>query len=445
MARSNITRRTVLKGLLGGAAVTIGLPTLELFTNDSGTALAGGTLFPKRFGLFFWGNGILPEKWVPTGEGAGDDWQLSEQLESLAQIKDVLTVVSGMRVQTGNRIAHGSGPSGFLTGAPLEVISGENHTYTQPTLDQVLAQAIGGETRFRSLEIGVQAGVAGLSHNGPHSTNPPESSPYALFQRIFGEGFVAPGEEPIIDPRLGLRRSVLDAVMDDANRLRANVGAADRVRLDQHFDGIRDLERRLAILEEDPPNLASCEKPAEPAMAFPDVDGRPPLDEINAVMADLTAMALACDQTRVFSTWFTQPLNNLLFPGANSGHHQLTHDEPGDQPQVNAIVKYIVAQYGVLIDRLRQVPEGDGTLLDNCVVLGTTDCSYARQHALEDYPILLAGSAGGYLVQNFHYRSISAENTSKVALTLLRAMGMTLGEFGVDGGYVDDGLGAIEV
>lgn len=428
----SISRRTVLKGMLGGAAVSVALPRLEAFAADG---------FPKRFGIWFWGNGILPERWVPTGEGT--EWTLSEQLAALEPVKSEITVVSGMAVKTGNSIPHGSGPAGMLSGAPLIVRSGDDFTFSTPSIDQVIAAQAGQETRFRSLELGVRPGP-GLSYTGADQRNPPESSPRMLFDRLFGSGFSAPGEEPVVDPKLGLRRSVLDAVIADANRLKGRVSTADRMRLEQHLEGVRDLERRIARLEEDPPSLESCALPGEPEAEYPDVDGRPQLSEINRVMADLTAMALACDQTRVFSYFYTYPVNNLLFPGMPAGHHRLTHDEPGEQPQVNEIVKQIITELSFFLQRLAAVPEGDGTLLDNCAILCTSDTSFGRNHSLDDYPIIIAGTAGGALKKGIHYRSPSGENTSMVLLSLLRAMDLPIAEYGEEAGRVDRGLGAIE-
>jgi len=446
MSRIKLSRRTVLRGLLGGAAVTVGLPLLDVFKNDHGTALADGTAFPRRFGIFFWGNGVLPARWVPaqTSADVGTEWQLSEQLASLAPVKNKLTVVSGMRVQTGNDMPHGSGPGGMLSGAPVIVRGNSDWTFARETIDQTLAREIGSATRFRSIEAGVEPGVTGESYKGPDSKNPPETSPFALFDRIFGAGFVEPGDEPIIDPRVALRRSVLDAVMDDSRRLSSVVGSADRERLEQHFEGIRDLELRLARLEEDPPNLESCSKPAEPAREYPDIEGRPQMPLRSRAMSDLLAMAMACDQTRITSLWFSEPVGNLLYPDKSAGHHRLTHDEPGDQPQVNDIVKRIVTEYSYYLQALDAIPEGDGTLLDSCCILATTDCAFGRQHTLEDYPIVLGGGLGGYFKTNFHYRSIAAENTSKVSMSILRGMGLSVGEYGIDGGRVTEALTAIE-
>jgi hypothetical protein len=438
--RTRIDRRTVLRGLLAGAAVTVGLPLFEATLDSNGTALAAGTPLPKRFGLFFWGNGILADRWVPTAEGA--DWEPSLCLEPLAEHRKNITVVSGMKVYTGNKVPHGSGPVGMLSGAPFP--STDTNTFAVPSIDQVIAAAAGGETRFRSLEVGVQRSTESLSYNGIHSINPQEASPQAFFDRLFGEGFVAPGTTPKADPRLALRRSVLDAVGEDAKRLQARLGKNDQVRLDQHLSGIRALELQLKKFEENPPNLASCALPAMPLPDYPDMAGRPQLSEVSRVMADIVAMALACDQTRIFSFWFSTPVNNLLFPGATAGHHQLTHDEPDDQPQVFAIVKYIMTELAYLISALKKVPEGDGTLLDNCGLLATTDCSYAKSHSVEDYPILIAGTAGGALKQGLHYRSPSSENTSKVLLTLARAFGLPLSEYGEKDGLVTESLTAIE-
>jgi hypothetical protein len=441
MARKKLSRRTVLRGLLGGAAVSVALPTLDIFLNDSGTALADGSAFPRRFGIFFWGNGMLPDRWRPIGTGSGDEWQLSEQLTPLAPHKDVISVVTGMDVLVPNTLPHGAGAGGFLSGARIQV-SGEEHTFTQPTIDQMLAQSVGSQTRFRSLEVGVEPGVKGRSFNGPNSINPPETSPYALYQRLFGAGFVEPGEEPVIDPRIALRRSVLDAVMDDSRKLQDRVSSADRMRLEQHFDGVRDLELRLKRLQEDPPTLASCQRPEAPDASYPPIDGRPQLREVNRVMSDLVSMALACDQTRVFSIWFSEPVGNVLYPGATAGHHQLTHDEPGAQDGVNNIVVQIMQSYGDLLGGLRAVPEGEQTLLDHCAVLATSDVSFGRQHLLSDFPIIIGGSAGGFLRTNMHHQTLG-ENASKVMLTLLRSQGLNVAEFGHDEAWVDEGLDAI--
>lgn len=438
--RHSLHRRTVLRGLLGGAAVAIGLPALDIFLNDSATAHADRTSFPRRFGIFFWGNGVLPDRWIPESTGRG--WKLSPLLAPLEPVREHISVVTGMKICTGDGEPHGAGPVGMLSGAPFPPKS--NATFAVPSIDQVIAQAIGENTRFRSLEVGVQPKGRSLSFNGLNSNNPPETSPKALFDRIFGGDFTPPGTTPVPQPRLALRKSVLDAVTDDAARLQGRLGAADRARLDQHLDGVRELEKRIQKLSENAPALPACALPAPPAGAYPDVDGRPPLSAISRAMSDLVVMALACDQTRVFSDWFSTPVNDLLYPGATAGHHQLTHDEPDPQPQVESILVYTIAELAYLLSALAAVPEGDATLLDHTAILATTDVSYGRTHAIDEYPILLAGAAGGALKTGVHYRSLSEENTSKVLLTLARALGLEVDSYGVGPGLVTSGVSAIE-
>ncbi len=437
-----LRRRTILRGFLGGGLVTIGLPFLEAFLDVTPRARACGGIIPRRFGLFFWGNGVRPDQWVPTATGEGDDWELSEQLAALANVKPYITVVSGMSVKTGNLYPHTSGQTGLLCGAaPLE--NGDAQTFPLPSIDQVIANAIGGATIYASLQTSA-ASADGQSYNGPHSRNPPESSPFALFERIFGAGFRLPGEEGTVDPTLGLRRSVLDAVMEDANALKGRVGAADAIRLEQHLDGIRELEQRLALLQEAPPNLAACVMPDEPLPDYPDIDGRPQISARSRAMVDLLAMALACDQTRVFGHFIDDPVSNVLFDGASDGHHTLTHNETGLQPEVNDITLQIMDEFAYLVEKLASIPEEGGTLLDNCVILGCSEVSLGQTHSLDDMPIVLAGGACGALKTNLHFRSAYQENTSAVMLSLVRAMDIPATSFGADEGEATEGLSDIE-
>ena len=436
-----LSRRAMLRGMIGGAIASIALPPLEAMWNSTGTAYADGTLFPRRFGIFFWGNGVLPDKWVPATDGM--DWTPSEQLAPLVTpaLKPYLTVVSGMNVLTPNAYPHISGPAGFLTGRP----AANDTDLATTTIDQLIANEVGGQTRFRSLEVGVQRADRTFSSAGPNQNNPPETSPIALFNRLFGDGFRLPGDMTAPDPRLGLRRSVLDAVTSQAGRLRQRLGGADRVRLDAHLEGIRTLETQLDRLQSTPVSLAACMRPAAPMADYPDIEGRAQMTAISNAVSDLVAMALACDQTRVFFNMYSQPVNNVLFGMAPAGHHQLTHDEPGAQPEVNSIVKLIMGDLAYFLEALRRVNEGTETLLDHCAILCTSDTSLGKTHSLENFPIVLAGSGCGKLRMGTHYRAPAPDSATKVSLTLLRAMGLTVPSFGMDSGLVSNGLTAIEV
>jgi hypothetical protein len=440
-----LSRRTILRGMLQGTAVSVALPPLEAMFNSGGTAYAAGGGLPLRFGLFFWGNGTLPDRWTPTGEGT--DWALSEQLEPLAGVKDWITVVSGMSLHTDNIYPHTSGAAGMLSGSNLKAYEDgrQDGTFEVPSIDQIIASEIGGDTIYRSLETGVLPGTDGFSYNGPNNRNPPELSPLAFYERIFGASFREPGEEGVVDPKLALRRSVLDAVMGDIERVNGRVGAADKIRLDQHLTGVRELELRLARLQEDPPNLEACARPDMPAAEFPEFEGRHPIRDIHRAMTDLLVMAVACDQTRVFSHWFSDPLNNKLFPDATMGHHSLTHDEPGEQPEVNMVTQFIMGEFAYMVEQLAAIPEGDETLLDHMVLLGTSEHGRGQTHSFDDMPIVLAGNASGALRQGIHHRSFTGENASHVLLSLVRAMDISAPSFGVGDGEVSDGLSAIEV
>jgi len=433
-------RRAMLKGLLGGATVGLTLPYLESLKGPRGAHAQSLSATPKRFMMFFWGNGCQPDRWLPTSEGP--EWGSSPLLEPLSPLRSELSIISGMEVKVGNIEAHISGPAGFFTGKQAIVKGGGDWTFQAPTIDQQLASLIGGETLYRSLEVGVEPGMRGMSLNGADSVNPPESDPLALYERLFGATFREPGQT-VADPRLGLRRSVLDAVLGDLSALKRRLGRADQVRLEQHSASVRDLELRLARLQEEPVQRASCVRPEAPS-PIELLDGRVQMLPRARLMADLSVMAVACDLTRVLSFWYCDPLSNLLHLNATSGHHQLTHDEPGDQPQVTEIILGAHQSLAYLIEQLRSTPEGDGTLLDQCALLATTDVSEGKTHQIDEYPIILAGRAGGALKVGEHYRSKTKESTSHLALSIVRALDVPASSYGEDEAFVEEGLSVIE-
>ena len=439
-----LDRRAVLRGLLGTAAVSVALPALEAMTNSNGTAWADGSPFPTRFGLWVWGNGVVPPRWVPEAAGEGAQWSLSPEMAPLAPVKSKLIVPSGLQVRAVNSIPHFSGSGALLTGLAHLGEEG-NNTFAGPTIDQQIAAFIGGDTPYRSIEAGAWFSDA-ISHNGPHSPNPPETVPHALFERLFGPTFREPGDgEARLDPRLALRRSVLDAVGDRVVALQARLGATDRARLDQHLTGIRDLELRLARLSEGPPSYAACARPTPPSST--ERLGDPMAN--HRALVDLLVMAFACDLTRVITTSFTHGVSNYLFPGTNAGHHELTHNEPPDgegvQAQVDGIVLTTMGELSAFLQALDAVPEGDGSVLDHSAVLATSDVSWGFTHSLDEWPLVIAGSANGKFKQDLHLRSNTRENPSAVMLSLIRAMGNPAAAYGDEDRRVTEGLSAMEV
>jgi Protein of unknown function (DUF1552) len=450
LRKRSLGRRAMLRGMLGGAAVSIVLPPLEAMFDANGVAHADGSPLPKRLGIFFWGNGVKRDRFFPKETGAG--FTLSEELAPLAPVRDYVSVVSGMSIKTGNSLGHHAGCVGILSGAPL--VTTPHPMYSAPTIDQVLASTVGFQTRFPSIEVGVsrRVGVGDgttltyLSHSGPDQPNPPEYDPRKLFARIFGGDFVAPDSNapPVVDPTRALRRSVLDVVSADLRALQDRVGATDRQRLEQHLDHVRSLESRLQGLAP-APLAAMCKAPAAPTAITEPRNGEP-LEARTRAMSDLLAMALACDQARAFSMLFTGGVGYAVFSevGATMSQHQLTHDEPGAQPLVSAAVAFTMQQLAYLLSALAAVPEGDGNVLDHCAILGTTDVSEGHDHSIENFPILVMGGGTGFLKHPGVHHSAQGENTSTVLLSLLRAAGLPLTEFGQDGGRVTSSCSAIE-
>lgn len=440
LLKKNLSRRTWLKGTLAGMSLAVGLPFLDahrhkVYGQDSG--------FPTRFGVFYWGNGHLPSSWRPPGAGdAQSSWISSEQLQPLTPWRDKVSVVTGLTVNVPNLLPHFSGLVGSLGGAAA-ILNGENYTFPSLSVDQVFAKAWHNQTRFSSLELAVAESYP-ISYLGPHQPLQPETSPLGLYQRVFSEGFRVPGEQIDIDPKVILRRSVLDAVMEDQKRLMPQLGRSDQQRLEQHLESIRSLERQLAKLEEDPPNFVGCTRPEEPIEAT-EAEGRDRLALNHRAFSKLLALALACDQTRVFTEVLTRPVGNYLFPHSSVGHHRLTHDEPGDQPEVKAVVIQIMEQFAYLLSALDEIPEGDGTLLDHTYLVGTSEVSLGRSHSLEDLPFLIAGGGGQTLKSGVHYHSAGGESTSSAFLSIMRAAGLRQQDWGIGDQYTSIGLSTIEV
>jgi hypothetical protein len=445
--RRPLPRRSFLRGAFGAATVSLGLPLLEAMLDGNGTALASGAPLPRRLGVFFWGNGIRHKFWIPAERGPR--WQLSEELAPLAKVKPYLNVVTGFNVKTGNEQGHHAGTVGILSGRPMvsqpHPSSAYASTFGGPSIDQVAAAVLGRHTPFRSLELGVSRQLTEnegttlmyLSHRGPDAPNPPEYDPERLFDRLFGAGPLATSA---LRQGRTLGKSVLDVVAEDARALGSALSVQDRRRMEQHLGDVRDLERRMGH------RGGRCEPPPRPGTA-PSEAGREPHEARCEQMSRLAALALSCDLTRVFSFMFSGSVGETSYweVGEDKSHHQLTHDEEGDQPVVHAATTFVMRQLATLLETFAATPDGAGNLLDSAVILASSDTADGKEHTLEDYPIVVAGRGGGALrYPGVHHRSDKGENTSKVLLSLLRAAGLPLRRFGEKGGAVADGVREIE-
>jgi hypothetical protein len=432
-------RRTLLRGTLAGSAVTMGIPLLDCFLNGNGSALAQGAPLPLRFGAWMWGCGMNPERWTPTAEGSDFDLPIELQaldrgLESGGKLRDHVSILSGFDVKLDGRpnFPHTAGLMGTLTGdLPLE-----DYTVPAPTLDTIIAAEIGGFTRFRSLEMSCTGNPnQSYSFERQGVPNAPEISPLALYTRVFGPEFADPNAGPFVpEPRLMLRQSVLSVVKEDRERLLQRVGAHDKQRLDQYFTSVRQLEQQIDVLLEGPPDLESCRKAPAPGADDLGTEVGQSM-ETNRVMAELLSFALACDQTRVFSMMFSDRISGLRQPGSSSLHHQLTHDEAidaelGYQPESTEFVYASMEAWADFVERLAAIPEGEGTLLDNCLVLGHSDVSFAKIHGITGVPMMIAGRASGGLQPGVHVAG-TASPTTRVGLTIQQVMGLTTERWGV--------------
>jgi hypothetical protein len=431
MSGHTFKRRTILRGILQGTALSVGLPVLDVMLNGNGTALASGAPLPLRFGTWFWGCGMNPERWNPQVEG--EDYEITPELQAIAQLKGDISVFSGFNVPLDGRPnqVHHSGVIGTVTGnAP-----GAPDEFSSPSLDILIADAMGAGTRFRSLEIAADGDPRhSYSRRSTSTVNAAEVAPLELYKRVFGADFQDPNAgEWAPDPRVLLRQSVLSAVRDDRQRLMQQVGAHDRERLDAYFSSVRQVEQQLEIMLRQPEPLASCSIPEAPGAA-------PAGSEIELVMSNhrimsqLLAMSLACNQTRVFNVVFSKGASQLRLAGSNTTHHQLTHEEPVDsalgyQPQATYFVERSMEAWADFVGILKSVPEGDGCLLDNCLVLAHSETALAKTHDVFGLPIMVAGKAGGKVRAGVHVRG-NGDPVTRVGLTLQQIMGVQVERWG---------------
>jgi hypothetical protein len=303
-----------------------------------------------------------------------------------------------------------------------------------PTLDVLIGDALGAGTRFRSIEVSTSGIQRSYSFRAGASPNPSEISPLMLYSRIFGEGFQDPNAAQFVpDPRTMVRQSVLSAVKEDRQRVMKMVGASDRNRLDQYFTSVRQLEEKLALQLEPPAPVKNFKMPKAP----PEVPLNSEMESVmvtHKLMADLLAQALLCNQTRIFNVLLSDTTSNLRRKGSTTTHHTLTHEEPvnpqlGYQEQVGWFAMQSMVAWKDFLDALAAIPEGDGTLLDNCLVLAHSDCSIAKAHAIEGIPTMIAGRAGGKIRTGFHMAG-RADPITRIGLTVQQALGLQVEKWG---------------
>lgn len=414
---SRFSRRQALRGL----GVSLALPWLESLplAHAAGRAAgaAGAAEPPLRMAFLFVPNGVHVPDWRPQTEGFG--FQLPYILEPLASVKDELLVLSGLTHDKGR--SNGDGPgdharsaSVFLTGSQPRKTSDAN-IRSGVSVDQLAAQAIGHRTRFASLELGCEqgrgAGNCDSGYSCAYSSNiswaseaspmGKETNPRLVFERLFAGG-TAQQADAAAQQRRALRQSILDFVSEDAQKLQKKLASSDNRKLDEYLTGVREIERRM--------ERASHETQAQIADGTFTYEG--PADipgdyaEHIRLMCDMMVLAFQTDSTRIATFMLANAGSNRSYRPIDvpDGHHDLSHHggDPRKHEKIRRINRFHVAQFAYLLERLRTIREGDGSLLDHCMVVYGSGLSDGNRHNNENLPVLLAGRGNGTILPGRH-------------------------------------------
>lgn len=419
-----LPRRTFLRGL----GSLMALPWLEAM------AVPGQPAAPKRLAVLYTPNGYNQSTFIPQQAGSG--YTLPPVLEPLAGVRDAVTVITGLdrKFVGGTGIHAQCGACWMSSSAPQEALDGAFPTNT--TLDQVVARAVGRETPLPSLELSCNdfsdsketRYYESISWVGPGYAANTEKNPRAVFQRLFGK------------PPASVH-SVLDAVMGDAGSLRARLGRADQEKLEEYLESVRATERRIQLAEK----AASRVKPP---FAVP--EGIPEnRGDYLRLMADLIVSAFQQDLTRVASLivdperWDSPRMFHGLFDKPQN-HHVLTHTKGGAaRAALTKIDRFHVALFAHVVERLARLPEGEGTVLDNTVLVMGAGISDGESHSYRNLQLLLAGRAGGALAPGGRHLSFDGEvPLANLWLTLAGTLGAPRDRFADSTGTIKAVLAA---
>jgi hypothetical protein len=429
--RRQLTRRTILRGL----GASIALPWLEsvpLCDERAGGKTTDGRSInepPVRFGCVFAGNGFARKHW--WANEVDGSLELGKVLEPVAAFKDKLTFIRGLY----NPNARGCGIHSCMTGNLLTGIrlASGGRIHAGVSIDQMLAQHIGRQTKVDSLVLGCEKPYVGIhagysmlysshiSWSAPTTPAPLELYPAAAFDRIFGDG--------------GVRRadvSVLDAVLSDARSVQSQVSAPDRRKLDEYLNSIREVERRIADAGKERRLEGWRPTIDKPTFARPADEIPQNIDDHMKLMCDLMVLAFQTDSTRVCTLKLNNDHSGMRFPDLGIDHiihHLLSHEE--DNPDWLRVNQFFLGHLGRLLKGLDAIQEGERTLLDNSVIMFCSSM-LTGYHDNTQLPVLLCGGAGGQMKTGrvLDYRKSDNRKMSSLYLSLMDKMGLQLDEFG---------------
>lgn len=436
-----MNRRTLLRG----AGTAMALPLLEAMAPS--TVLGRPAKPPKsplRMAFVFVPNGVNLEHWTPAGNDLGT---LPSTLAPLADLRGSFNVHSGLDQRNAFALGDGAGDHArsaavWLTGCHPRKTSGAN-IRNGVSVDQLAAASLGRQTRFPSLEIGIErGGLAGDCDSGyscaysnsiswRSDTTPvaKEVDPRLVFERLFSTG--DPGEDAAARARrLAENRSVLDFVSEDARQLNRRLGSHDRLKLDEYLTGVREIERRLAFLEEgggDAAGLADVRQRA-PQGAPKDYQ------EHVRLMGDMMVLAFQTDLTRISTFMFANEGSNRAYRtiGINDGHHELSHHgrDARKLDSLQRINRFHVEQLAYMLRRMESIREGDRSLLDNTLLVYGGGIGDGDRHNHDDLPILVCGKGGGTVRGGRHMRHAKGTPLTNLFVTMLDRAGMPVEKIG---------------
>src|SRR5262245_24307477 len=422
ITRKSIPRRTFLRG----AGATLALPVLDAMT----PALAADDKRPIRMTFIEVPNGIMMDKWTPPTDGA--NFAQTQVLEPVADFRDRILVLGGLDQKQSAALAfeiagdHPRACTAWLRGAHGKMSAGA-HLRAGISVDQLAAREFGEYTQRASLELGLESSeVVGscesayscayyntISWRNETTPLPMENRPRAIFERLFGD---AGTNDPAT--RLALRqedRSILDSVAEEVKRLRGVLGGADRSKIDQYLEALRDLERRMQLAEkQDQHELPQIAGPAGIPQAFSDYF---------KLMTDLMVLAWQTDMTRVCTFQIGHEMSGRAYPEAGFGdaHHAVTHHQ-GDPEKIEKTTKINVFHTKMLayyLDRLSATPDGDGSLLDHAMILYGSALSDGNLHLYTNLPLLLVGGGAAGIKGGRHIRFPKGTPMTNLLLTML--------------------------
>ena len=411
---------------------------------------AASAAAPLRMAFFFLPNGMNMHKFMP--EDTGTKFTLPSSLEPLENVRDELSVLSGLSLHGAYALGDGGGDharsaAAYLTGAhPVKTAGADIRNGI--SVDQVAANALGAQTRLPSLELGLDKGqvagecdsgyscayVSNVSWRAPESPMPHEVNPRAVFERLFGSADDLANSQNRMR-RLAQRKSILDMVADDSRSLEARLGKADQQKLDEFTTSIREIEKQIEKAQ------LNAAKPLNPGMAEP--EGIPEdFKEHMRLMCDLLVLAFRMDITRVSTFMVARDGSDRTFRwlGLSEGHHALSH-HGGNPEKLEAIAKidhFHIEQFAYFLEKMRSIKEHDRTLLDNSMIVYGAGIGDGNRHNHNNLPILLAGRGGGTLTPGRHVQYDRDTPLCNLYLSMLDRMGVKQDRFGDSTGPLTD-------